>query len=29
MTRADFETATADDFWEVGPSGTGYNREHV
>ena len=29
MTRADFETAVADDFWEVGAPGAVEDREHV
>jgi hypothetical protein len=29
MTRAEFEAATADDFWEVGASGSVYERERV
>jgi hypothetical protein len=29
LTRADFETVTADDFWEVGASGTVYSRDCV
>ncbi len=29
LTRADFETVTADDFWEVGASGTVDGRERV
>jgi hypothetical protein len=28
-TRAAFEAMTADDFWEVGASGTRYDRQHV
>jgi hypothetical protein len=28
-TRADFEAATAPDFWEVGASGRRYSRDHV
>ena len=28
-TRADFETMTAEDFWEVGASGRSYSRSYV